>query len=95
MDSRGFRFTDDVAFREIGGEYHFLTSDNVYHSVRDPVGALILGIVEKRPGVTTHELAKAVRAEFEVGADQAEADVAEFLDGLVARRILEDAGRSS
>jgi len=86
-----YRFRPDIAYREVGGEFYFLSADSMFHSVTDPVGAFVLQLLEKDKTVTMVEVVEAVVASFEVDEESAKQDMTSFVDELVRKGVLEAA----
>ena len=89
QSNKAYRFRSDIAYREVDGEYYFLSADSMFHSVSDPVGAFILGLLEKDKNVTIGGLTKAIATSFEVDKESAKQDLSAFVEELVRKRILE------
>jgi len=83
-----YRIREDVAFREVDGAYHFLTSDHRYHCVEDQVGAFVLAQVCSRRGATLDALVKAVLSRFEAPEPEVRRDLRAFLTALQKRKVL-------
>ena len=78
-----------MACRLVGGEFYALTADNAFHSVTDPVGAFVLGLVETRPGVTLEELADEVERGFDTAGADVRLDLRTFVRQLLEKGLLE------
>lgn len=84
------RFRGDLAFREVDGEYFFLTSDSMFHTVSDQVGTFILSLIQTKPGISSTEIVSQVEKEFDTNGTDFRSDVLSFLSELVNKRILEE-----
>jgi len=79
--------------REIGGETlivpvtgHVMDLESIY--VLNPVGSRIWGLL--RSPSTAEQLADVIADEFEVSPQEASRDVAEFLDSLSTRGLIQE-----
>ncbi len=81
------RLRPDVACREVDGEFYLLTADNVFHSVTDPVGAFVLGLLDSVEDRSRDEIIDRVREEFDGIGDSMPAEIAAFLADLIERGI--------
>lgn len=79
--------------REIGGETlivpvtgHVMDLESIY--VLNPVASRIWGLL--RAPVTPEQLADAIADEFDVSPQDASRDIAEFLDSLSARGLIQE-----
>jgi hypothetical protein len=81
------RLRPDVACREVDGEFYLLTADSVFHSVTDPVGAFVLGLLDSAEGRSRDEIVDRVREAFEGTGEGMPAEIAAFLADLIDRGI--------
>ena len=73
-----YRANPNTATQEAEGEVFIVTPDNRFHNLRDPVASFLWNRLETE-SLTLDELVEEVVGEFEVEADLARRDVAEFL----------------
>jgi hypothetical protein len=87
-----YRIHPDVAWRLVDGAVFLLTPDSRYHQNDDPVGVAVWQLLAAAaPGAPPDlaALGAAVAERFEVDRDTAAADLAGFLDELVAAGAVE------
>jgi hypothetical protein len=90
-DRRPPRRNRALAFREIASEGGLVVdSDESKVHVLNPVGSRIYAMLDGRS--SRAEIVRAVVEEFDVTAEQAEADLDEFLDQLARERAVEGGG---
>jgi hypothetical protein len=84
--------------RQIAGETlivpvtgHVMDLESIY--VLNPVGSRIWELL--RSPITSHRIAEIVASEFAVTAERAVEDVAEFLDALRARELIQPAAEGA
>lgn len=86
---------DDVAWREVDGEYHLLTADSTYHFIPAGVGSFIFSRIAAGRGTKVSDLVRAIKREFDVGDADVLEDVRSFLEDLVRKGIVEEKVASS
>lgn len=90
--SPAFRIHPDVAWRLVDGVVFLLTPDSRYHQNDDPVGVAVWQALAAAPPGAPPDLAALtahVTARFDVDPQTAAADLAAFLDDLVAAGAVE------
>ena len=90
MFDEKFRLKGSYVFREIAGEFIAVPvsgcSNNAGMLVLNPVSALIMQALQSEH--TLCELADKITAEFDVSRDEAEQDIAAFINELRALELL-------
>lgn len=79
---------EDVSWRDVGDEAVVLESSTGIYLTLNPSGKLLWQALER--GSTPAEMASMLVNEYEIGEERATADVAEFLDRLQARHLVEE-----
>jgi hypothetical protein len=83
-----YRLRPDVVHRSLGDEHYLLSADSAFHTVDDPVGALLLARMADGRRHSRDALARAVLGRFDGPESVVMSDVSAFLDTLVDRNVL-------
>lgn len=90
MDNRKFCLKPGYVLREIAGEFMAIpvsaenTSDIV---VLNPVSAILWEELQNKK--TIDELADVICSKFDIGKEEASADIKEFIESLMAKGVIE------
>ena len=87
MSNRKLRLSPEVLFQEVSGEMVLLDLESEQYFGLDTVGARIWSLMES--GASERELVDRLLAEYEVGRETLEKDVAELLDQLAEAGLIE------
>lgn len=90
----GFRLRNDIACREVEGEWYILTADGAFHAVTDPVGSTVIRLVAGKPGISLSSLVSNIKRRFETEGEDVGADLRMFTEELVAKGIFEKTSSS-
>lgn len=81
-----FRLSDEVVFREVGGEAVILDLKSGTYFGLDPVGTRIWHMLSG--GVSVEQVVTAIVAEYDVARTTAETDVLDLVSDLCRRQLI-------
>jgi hypothetical protein len=81
-----YSISNDVAWREVGGELFVITPDGFLHGVRSEAGLFIWLQLEKGSG--RQEILVALCSHFDVAPEEAARDFDEFVTTMVEKGLI-------
>ena len=82
-----YRLHPQAAHRKVAGELFVVTADRSFHRVQASTAVELFDALAQNDGATRDELVSLLTHGYDVTRATAEADVAAFLDTLLARQL--------